>query len=571
MTFDHHVLLWLLCLPLASAVVAWCLGPSRGMQVRAVSLASSLAVMLLAAILAGRFLSLPRPAPVTNPRTGISTFAPEFVPGSTADDPHHTTWDLLSVGQGSGQGHIQFYLGVDGLNVWLVALTALLMLPSVLVSFRQVTERVNEFYAWLLALQTTMIGVFLAFDIVLFYVFFELTLVPLFFLIGIWGGSQRQYAARKFFIYTLTGSLITLLGVLGVVIACYTHSQKWTFAIPELVREVHAHLVSDKPEVREFFHRVQMWTFLAMAMGFAVKVPLLPFHTWLPLAHVEAPTAGSVDLAGVLLKIGSYGFLRLCIPLAPDFSLSHGLPIVCWLAALGVVYGAWCAYAQDDVKRLIAYSSVSHLGLCMLGMFSLNAVGLQGSLMQMINHGLSTAALFLLIGMLYERYHTRQLKDYSGMAARMPIFAVCLVFAALSSVGLPGLNGFVGEFLCLAGIYKHEVEYVGDRILPPLTFLGATTLVLGAWYLFTMLRRLLFGHPHEPSHDGEHIEDLTAREWGLLTPIFVLCLVIGFYPKPVLEASEPDVSRIDLIVKMARERRGIVPKVVAPPAARAQR
>jgi NADH-quinone oxidoreductase subunit M len=565
MSFDHHVLLWLLCLPLATAVIVWTLGPNRGAEVRALSLASSLAVLVLAAILVGDFMLHPRNPPAKEARSGIATFVPEFVPGSTPEDPHHTTWDLLPV----GNGNIQFYLGLDGLNIWLVALTALLMLPSVLVSFRQITERVNEFYAWLLALQTTMIGVFLAFDIVLFYVFFELTLVPLFFLIGIWGGSQRQYAARKFFIYTLAGSLITLLGVLGVVIACYTHSGRWTFAIPELVSEVHAQLAN--PEKREVFRTVEMWTFLAMALGFAIKVPLLPFHTWLPLAHVEAPTAGSVDLAGVLLKIGAYGFLRLCIPLAPDFSLSHGLPIVTWLAAVGVVYGAWCAFAQDDVKRLIAYSSVSHLGLCMLGLFSLNAVGIQGSIMQMINHGLSTGALFLLIGMLYERYHTRQLKDYSGMAAKMPIFAVCLVFASLTSVGLPGLNGFVGEFLCLAGIYKHEVEYAGLPILPPLTFLGATTLILGAWYLFTMLRRLLFGHLHEPSHEGEEIEDLSAREWGLLTPIFVLCLVIGFYPMPVLKTAEPDVDRIGGIVELARERREASAKAAAPLPQRAQR
>jgi NADH-quinone oxidoreductase subunit M len=566
MTFDHHVLLWLLFLPLISAVIVWCLGPSRGPAVRGVSLASSLIVMVLAGILAVRFYqeSVHRSAPAPSERSGIDTFTPEFVPGAAEDDPHKTTWNLLRV----GDGHIQFYLGVDGLNVWLVVLTALLMLPSVLVSFRQITDRINEFYAWLLALQTAMMGVFLAFDIVLFYVFFELTLIPLFFLIGIWGGSQRQYAARKFFVYTLAGSLITLLGVLGVVLACYSQTSKLTFSLPELVHDVHSQLrlahSGEQVEVKAFWGTVQMWTFLALSLGFAIKVPLLPFHTWLPLAHVEAPTAGSVDLAGVLLKIGSYGFLRLCIPLAPDFSLAYGLPIVAWLAAIGVVYGALCAFAQDDVKRLIAYSSVSHLGLCMLGLFSLNAVGIQGSLMQMINHGLSTAALFLLIGMLYERYHTRQLKDYSGMAAKMPLFATCLVFAALSSVGLPGLNGFIGEFLCLAGIYQHEVIYNKVRILPPLTLLGASGLVLGAWYLFTMLRKLLFGPLKEPAHEGEPIQDLTPREWGLLTPIFVLCVVIGMYPRPILQTAEPDVDRIALVVEKARERAGLSVKPPAP-------
>ncbi|MFO0876668.1 MAG: NADH-quinone oxidoreductase subunit M [Gemmataceae bacterium] len=572
LSFDHHVLLWLLTLPLISAIVVWCLGPNRGPAIRGISFVSSLIVMALAAILVVRYLSLERKALEVLPRSGIATFVPEFVPGSTEDLPHATTWNLLPVGK---DGHIQFFLGVDGLNLWLIALTALLMLPSVLVSFRQVTERVNEFYAWLLALQTCMLGVFLSFDIVLFYVFFEVSLIPLFFLIGIWGGSQRQYAARKFFIYTLAGSLITLLGVLGVVIACYTHTGKFTFAIPELVRDVHLQLASDQPEVRATWNAVQMWTFLAMALGFAIKVPLLPFHTWLPLAHVEAPTAGSVDLAGVLLKIGSYGFLRLCIPLAPDFTYSHGLPLVTWLAAIGVVYGAFCAYAQDDVKRLIAYSSVSHLGLCMLGMFSLTAVGIQGSLMQMINHGLSTAALFLLIGMLYERYHTRQMRDYSGMATRMPLFGVCLVFACLSSVGLPLLNGFIGEFLCLAGIYQFEcLPRPGEsgptpRVLPILTFLGALGLVMGAWYLMTMLRKVLFGPLKEPPHEGHAIEDLTPREWGLLTPIFILCVVIGFYPHPILKSAEPDVDRIALVVEKARERAKQAEKRLPPGPARA--
>ena len=299
-----------------------------------------------------------------------------------------------------------------------------------------------------------MIGVFLSFDIFLFYVFFELSLLPLFFLIGIWGGAQRQYAARKFFIYTLTGSLLTLLGVLGIVISCQTQAKILTFSIPELVDTVQAQLAHGDAETRAYWSSLQMWVFLALSAGFAVKVPLMPFHTWLPLAHVEAPTAGSVDLAGVLLKLGAYGFLRLCIPLCPDVSLSLGVPLITWVAALGIVYGALCAYAQDDVKKLIAYSSVSHLGLCMLGMFSLTQAGIQGSIFQMFNHGLSTSALFLLIGMIYERYHTRKLSDYSGMASRMPLFAVLLVFSSLSSVGLPGLNGFIGEYLCLSGIYR---------------------------------------------------------------------------------------------------------------------
>src|SRR5205807_250661 len=287
-------------------------------------------------------------------------------------------------------------IGLDGLNVWLVVLTAVLMVSAVLASWHsfQVQERINEYYAWLLALETGMIGVFLSFDIILCYVFFELTLVPLFFLIGIWGGPERRLAARKFFIYTLTGSLITLLGVLAVVLVCYHQHPDYpvTFSIPELVRLVNASLNAEAVSDPAFWQLFQVWVFLALAAGFAVKVPLFPLHTWLPLAHVEAPTAGSVLLAGVLLKIGAYGFLRLCLPLAPDACLSLGLPLIGTLAVVGIIYGALCALAQSspkgDIKKLVAYSSVSHLGLCMLGMFALNDAGLSGSLLQMINHGL---------------------------------------------------------------------------------------------------------------------------------------------------------------------------------------
>jgi NADH-quinone oxidoreductase subunit M len=549
MTIEQLGVLGVLLVPLIAAVVVWCLGPARGPEIRAVSVAASAFTIALAVYLAAAFLSLDR---TSEAYVRSSTFIPEFVPGSTEDKPHQTTWTILPV----GAGRIQFFLGIDGLNIWLVALTAVLMLPCVLVSFRHISERVNEFYAWLLALQTTMIGVFLAFDVVLFYVFFELTLLPLFFLIGIWGGAERQYAARKFFIYTLTGSLITLLGVMGAVIACYTQARVLTFSIPELVATINAQLelARTNAEARAFWSNVQLWVFVAMSVGFAVKVPLMPFHTWLPLAHTEAPTAGSVDLAGVLLKLGCYGFLRLCIPLAPDASLSLGLPLITWVGVLGIVYGAACAFAQDDVKKLIAYSSVSHLGVVMLGMFSLNATGLQGSLMQMINHGLSTPLLFLLIGMLYERYHTRKLAQYSGMATKMPLFAVFLVFSCLSSAGLPGLNGFVGEFLCLAGIYEYEGHYTGRLIL---TALGASGMVLGAWYLFTMLRKLLFGKLEEPAHEGHTIKDLSPREWGLLAPLMVLCVVLGVYPSLVLKASAADMDRIAAITSRARERAGL--------------
>ncbi len=554
MTFDHHVLLWLVFLPLAAGIFVGALGPRRGDLVRAVSLGTSLVVLVLAFVLVGRFVALERHGVhVGELADGMPTFHPEFVPGSSPDNRHRTTWDVVPV---SPTGPVQFYLGVDGISVWLVLLTALLFMPSVLVSWTYVRERVNEFYAWLLVLQTCMMGIFVSFDILLFYVFFELSLVPLFFLIGIWGGPQRQYAARKFFLYTLTGSLLTLLGVLAVVQACYERRGELTFSIPRLVELVHQELRNTEPETRAYWLRLQNTVFVLLAAGFAVKVPLFPFHTWLPLAHVEAPTAGSVDLAGILLKVGAYGFLRLAIPLAPDVSLSLGLPLVTTLAAIGIVYGAWCAYTQEDVKRLVAYSSISHLGLAMLAMFALNLPGLEGSLMQLFNHGLSTGALFLLVGMIYERYHTRRIGDFGGMAARMPLFAIFFVFMCLSSAGLPGLNGFIGEFLCLAGIAQHEGKYGGSGVL---TVVAASGLVWGAWYLFTMMRRLLFGPHKEPHVEEKAAGDLKAREWLLLVPPVLMCVIIGVYPRPILDAARPDLETVVSIADHARARVGLPP------------
>jgi NADH-quinone oxidoreductase subunit M len=551
MTHDvlRNLLILLLVLPAAAAGVVALLGPRRGQAVRWVSFAASVATLLLAATLAFHLFDLEQRSERTLPKT--PTFRPEFVPGAAAHNRHLTTWDLLPI----GPGMVQFYIGLDGLNVWLVVLTAVLMLPSVLVSWKAIRERDNEFFAWLLFLQTAMMGIFLSFDIILFYVFFELSLVPLFFLIGIWGGPARQHAAGKFFIYTLTGSLISLLGILGIVLACQEKTGELTFSLPRLVEIVHERLRIPDAAERAYWSGVQTWVFLALTAGFAVKVPLVPLHTWLPLAHVEAPTAGSVDLAGVLLKVGAYGFLRLCLPLAPDTSLALGLPLVSVLAVIGIIYGAYCAYAQEDIKRLIAYSSVSHLGLCMLGMFALNTPGLQGSIMQMINHGLSTGALFLLIGMLYERYHTRKLADYSGMAKRLPLLSAFMVFICLSSVGLPGLNGFIGEALVLIGVFGSE--WVRGA-WPVYAVLASSGLILGAWYLFTMLRRAFFGPLKEPhvAMPDEHgpVHDLDLRELGIIVPIALLCVLIGVYPQPILDTSQRDIDVIVNIADRARER-----------------
>jgi NADH-quinone oxidoreductase subunit M len=595
------LLILLLIVPAATAVVVAALGPGRAMAVRWVSLGCTLVCLLLAAVVcldfaAGRVRGTVKLSPEeaasavgllhthgAGPQLAVTTVAAQTLPAASTFRPDYTTRvDVVSFGS-TDIRPIQFFIGVDGINVWLVLLTALLMVTSVLCSWRAVTERVNEFHAWMLVLQTAMLGVFLAFDIVLFYVFFELSLVPLFFLIGIWGGAERQFAARKFFVFTLAGSLITLLGVIGVVLSLgqpldpdAEKSARITFAIPELVGQsnLRSRAVSDSvaslrqsvdkardddnksklalaEQRSDYWRKVQFWVFLGLMVGFAVKVPLVPVHTWLPLAHVEAPTAGSVLLAGVLLKLGTYGFLRLCLPLVPDASLSVGAPLIGWLAVVGIIYGSFCSLAQDDIKKVIAYSSVAHLGLCMLGLFALNLAGLSGGLLQMINHGLSTGALFLLVGMLYERYHTRKMEDYGGMAARLKLLGAAMMFITLTSIGLPGLNGFVGEVLVLFGMFSFSGGTVAGRTLAVLAAFG---MVLGAWYMLRMMQQVFFGPVREPHHEGDcHVTDLNGREIATLAPIAALCVLLGVYPKPFLDTAKPE---LEFVARLADEARG---------------
>jgi NADH-quinone oxidoreductase subunit M len=548
------LILLLLALPAVAAIVAALLGPGRTALIRQVCLGVTLADAVIALALALGFVNARSDVEVRSAggrdqvvvRQGdksveqLKTFRPEIVPGATAESPHKTTWTLIDLGR---TGAIQFYVGLDGLNIWLIVLTAILMVTAVLISWESITDRTNEYYAWLMALGTSMLGVFLAFDIILFYVFFELTLVPLFFLIGIWGGPERRHASRKFFIYTLAGSLITLLGLLAVVVFCYQYhdAHRLTFAIPELVEQVQSLAGSTNAEVRALWPHFQFWAFIAMMVGFAVKVPLFPVHTWLPLAHTEAPTAGSVLLAGVLLKLGTYGFLRLTLPLTPEAAWTVGVPLIGTLSVIAISYGAFCARAQDDIKKLVAYSSVSHLGFCTLGLFALNVAGLTGSILQMINHGLSTGALFLLVGMLYDRYHTRQLSDYSGMASRLGLLATAFLFISLSSIGLPGLNGFVGETLVFFGMFD-AVTWMA--------VVGTAGIILGAWYLLTMVRLVFFGPLKEPAHEGPgHVEDLGAREIATIAPIVALCLLLGVYPQPVIDSMRPDVQIVANILQ----------------------
>jgi NADH-quinone oxidoreductase subunit M len=529
----------LLAIPMSAAIIVALLGSRRAELVRRVSLIATLVNLVLTGIVIFNFQHDPRRLSQSD------TFKPQM-------KTEREVLRLVSPGNAATNakiGPIEFYIGVDGLNIWLVGLTTLLMVSAVLGSWTSVQERVNEFFAWMLLLEVAMIGVFLSFDIVLFYVFFELTLVPLFFLIGIWGGPQRQHAARKFFIYTLAGSLITLLGVLAVVLTCYTSLHELTFQIPRLTQLVQQ--LGTGPAAASWL-QTQRWIFLALIAGFSIKVPLFPVHTWLPLAHVEAPTAGSVLLAGVLLKIGTYGFLRLCLPLTPDASLSIGVPLIGTLAVIGIIYGSFCALAQDDIKKLVAYSSVSHLGYCMLGMFALNETGLSGSLLQMINHGLSTGGLFLLVGMLYERYHTRKMADYGGMASRLKILSLYMVFICLTSIGLPGLNGFVGEMMILFGVYDLDSPRMHG---PALASFGAIGLLLGAWYLLTMLRQVFFGPLKEPHADSHHpVHDLNYREVSALAPIAVLCVLIGVAPRLFVDISTPEIKLVTNIIDKARIR-----------------
>ena len=447
----------------------------------------------------------------------------------------------LWFGDAAGQVDIRFSLGLDGLSLWLFGLASLLTVLAIAVSWRAIDRFCRAYYALLLILQTGMLGVFCARDIILFYVFFEATLIPLFFLIGIWGSSERRYAAIKFFLFTLAGSVLTFLGLLAVVWWNYEQSGLMTFSIPELTTGLVKHPMSVP---------MQLLVFVALFAGFAIKVPLFPLHTWLPLAHVEAPTAGSVLLAGVLLKIGTYGFVRLSLPLLPDATVIC-MPWMLGLSAAGIIYGALVALAQSDIKRLIAYSSVSHMGFCMLGIFAVNRTGIDGGVLQMINHGLSTGALFALVGMLYERYHTREIKAYSGMARRLPVLSFFMLLMTLSSIGLPGMNGFAGELLILVGIFQRAwVQVVSgpELVYRVISVLAVFGVVLGAWYMLWLFQRVFFGPLREPPLEhgeaAEPVRDLSAREIASLVPVVVLTFWIGLQPSFFLERMRPTLDRL---------------------------
>jgi NADH-quinone oxidoreductase subunit M len=514
-----HLLLTILT-PLVGAVVAWALG-SRGLAaVRQSAAVTALATLGLAGWLIVRCLADPAAA------AGIP-YARIEVPWLTG-----------------GFFDVRLALGLDGLSLWMFGLSALLTVTAVFVSWEAITDRPVGFYALLLVLESAMLGVFAARDLLLFYVFFEFTLVPLFFLIGIWGHEERRKAAVKFFVYTLAGSLLTFLGLLVIVLWNTAHTGTVTFDIEALTDATVLHPLP----MTAAGGWLQMVVFLALLAGFAVKVPIVPFHTWLPLAHVEAPTGGSVDLAGVLLKIGIYGFLRFSLPMLPE-ATAVAAPWLFGLGVVGIIYGALVALVQTDLKRLVAYSSVSHMGYVVMGLFALTPVAVEGANLQLINHGLASAGLFAIVGMIYERFHTRSIANLGGIASQAPWLAVFFMLFTFSSIGLPGLNGFVGEFMILAGSFQRAwsgVSPAWSAAYLTLALVAVGGVVLGAWYMLQAVQRVFFGPSREPpradhddhqhGHGSGHgsaagpSNDLRWHELAALAPLAVFVVWIGVAP-----------------------------------------
>jgi NADH-quinone oxidoreductase subunit M len=419
----------------------------------------------------------------------------------------------------------KYHLGIDGISLLLVMLTTFLGMIAILSSWSAIHQRTKEYYILLLLLQTGMIGVFVSLDFFLFYVFWEVMLVPMYFLIGVWGSDRRLYAAIKFFLYTLAGSVVMLLAILALYFyAPVPAGGTRTFDVPTLLAAAH-----------DFSDPLRVWLFWGFFFAFAIKVPMFPFHTWLPDAHTEAPTAGSVILAGVLLKMGTYGFIRFSLPLLPADAVMRAriIHIVIVLSLIGIIYGALVCLMQKDMKRLIAYSSVSHLGFCTLGIFALTPNGLAGSVLQQINHGISTGALFLIVGVLYERRHTRMISEFGGLATPMPNFAAIYLIVSLSSLGMPLLNGFIGEFTILQGAFQVSKAWAAW---------GSLGVVLGAAYLLWLYQRVMFGPVTQFAN--EDLPDLNLREYATLVPLVILAFWIGIYPKPFFALIEKPVQKI---------------------------
>ena len=439
----------------------------------------------------------------------------------------------------AGPFTMRYNIGIDGISLWLVILTTFIMPIAVLSTYTAVEEKVKEYMICLLLLETGMLGAFISLDLFLFYIFWEVMLIPMYFMIGIWGGKNRIYAAVKFFIYTMVGSLLMLVALIYL----YFLGTKAGITDFSLL-----HFFDLKVDPA-----TQTWLFLAFALAFAIKVPMFPLHTWLPDAHTEAPTAGSVILAAILLKMGTYGYVRFAMPLFPE-ATHQFTPLIATLAVIGIIYAALVAMVQEDVKKLVAYSSVAHLGFVMLGVFALNEQGVTGGMLQMLNHGISTGALFLIVGFIYERRHTRLITDFGGLSKQMPIFATIFMIVTLSSVGLPGTNGFVGEYLILLGSFESSLRWW--------TVIATSGVIFSAVYMLWMFQRVMFGELDNPKN--QVLEDLNLREIAIMVPLIVLIFVMGVYPNPFIEKMTPSVQKL---IAKARIEPVATAKVEAPVAA----
>src|ERR1035437_2818497 len=419
----------------------------------------------------------------------------------------------------AGSFAMRYNIGIDGISLWLVILTTFIMPLAVLSTWTAVEEKVKEYMICLLLLETGMLGAFISLDLFLFYIFWEVMLIPMYFMIGIWGGKNKIYAAVKFFIYTMVGSLLMLVALV------FLYFKGMQAGITDF-------------GLLQFFSlkldlATQIWLFMAFAFAFAIKVPMFPLHTWLPDAHTEAPTAGSVILAAVLLKMGTYGYVRFAIPLFPEAAHKFA-PLIATLAVIGIIYAALVAMVQEDVKKLVAYSSVAHLGFVMLGVFAFNVEGITGGMLQMINHGISTGALFLIVGFIYERRHTRLITDFGGLSKQMPIFATIFMIVTFSSIGLPGTNGFVGEFLILLGAFEGALRWY--------TVIATSGVILSAVYMLWMFQRVMFGELKNPKNMV--LKDLNAREMVIMAPLIVLIFFMGVYPRPFIDSMTPSIDRM---------------------------
>jgi NADH-quinone oxidoreductase subunit M len=419
----------------------------------------------------------------------------------------------------AGPFKMNYFVGIDGISLWLIMLTTFIMPLAVLSTWTAVEQKVKGYMACLLLLEVGLLGAFIAIDLFLFYIFWEVMLIPMYFIIGIWGGKNRIYAALKFFIYTMVGSLLMLVAI----IALYFLGLQSGITNFSIVNFFGLNL---DPVT-------QTWMFLAFALAFAIKVPMFPLHTWLPDAHTEAPTAGSVILAAIMLKMGTYGYIRFAMPLFPD-AVETFSPLIATLSVIGIIYASLVAMVQEDVKKLVAYSSVAHLGFVMLGLFALNQMGLQGAMLQMINHGISTGALFLIVGFIYERRHTRLITDFGGLAKQMPIFATIFMIVTLSSIGVPGTNGFVGEFLVLIGAFESSLRWYA--------VVAASGVILAAVYMLWMFQRVMFGKLDNPKN--QNLKDLNGREIAIMVPLIFLIFYMGFHPAPFIETMAPALDKV---------------------------